>query len=181
MVSLEDSHGKANGLIVRAGGLRRVANASLDGETIIAVDGASDGIATGLLLDELERGSDPSLLQKIIAADNGVAPRPSLGYRPIIFSDGEGTVKVVNSAVAGGAADVSCKRRLGDIHYLREALVEEDIKGVRHIPGPINPADPLTKKTGDNGTWKVLLSLLYEGKAPPKEATPTSAGRTVRP
>ena len=70
IVGLEDGH-LAAGIICRSGALKRVAHSSFDGETIIAVDGASDGIGVTILLEELRNGPRSSLIftKKILSGE----------------------------------------------------------------------------------------------------------------
>ena len=86
-----------------------------------------------------------------------------LQFPPTVYSDGKGTVQSVN-----GSKAVQCKRRQVDIAALREALEVGDVAAVLHLPGVLNPVDPLTKDNPSKTTTKILEDLL-QGSAPSKQ------------
>ena len=165
IVGLEDGK-RAAGIVCRSGALKRVTNSSFDGETISAVDCASDAFGVSLLLEDLENGPRSTLMEDVLrrTLQTGVTKPSTAKFPTKLFTDGEGTVKAAN-----GTGEIACKRRSGDVAALRESLTLGDIEEFGHIPGDINPADPLTKKLAlDTAkTMDHLRRYLYEGIPPP--------------
>ena len=166
IVAIEDGTAAA-AIVARSGQLRRVAHASFDAETIIAVDTASDALGVALTLDELKRGPSPSLLEKVMkrSQESGNHDPAGLLYPPTLFTDGNGTVQSVH-----GSKEPQSKRRQQDVYSLRESLALGDLKAVKWISTDKNPADVLTKaKSPDAPESKVFHDLVYQGKPPPKQ------------
>ena len=163
MVMMSDMHNRHNVTVARSGRMKRQVTSSFDGETVIAVDAVSDGMGANLLLEELHNGPAPSLFTKVLKrelmAGNFEPVRPKVPMD--VLSDGQATVRT-----AHGTGEVGCKRRAGDVASLRQGLELGEIASLRHMPGPVNPTDPLTKAMSldsPSSSLKVLLSLLYEG------------------
>ena len=83
---------------------------------------------------------------------------------PILaFSDGNATVQSVLSS----KLTQRNKRRLADVACLRESYGHEDaVDTLKHLEGPRNPSDPLTKKTKlvlNAGTMDLLHQFMTKG------------------
>jgi hypothetical protein len=153
----ENADVKVGVVLARAGRLHRVTTTSFDGETIIAASAASDCMGVSLLLEELQRGPVPSLFESVVSRAQSARRVPvQPAFPAALYSDGEGTVKATHNTT-----EIGCKRRMGDIASLREAIELGDIADLVHIRGDQNPADPLT---GSGHVQSNQLSeLLFKG------------------
>ena len=88
-----------------------------------------------------------SIAERVLHSVRGAPQR----LIPILaFSDGNATVQSVLSS----KLTQRNKRRLADVACLRESYGHEDaVDTLKHLEGPRNPSDPLTKKT------KLLLTV----------------------
>ena len=162
IVGLVDKAKNFNAILARAGKLARVATASFDAETIVAVDAVSDGIGVALLLEEFTSGPRPTLFEEVLRRElathraEGQTRRPA--WPVYVCSDGNGTVTAVRNS-----KELACKRRQGDVASLREGLELGDIAAIEHIAGADNPADALT---GSGHVSAEILVRLLEGAWP---------------
>ena len=151
---------------VRSTKIRRKASSSFDAETLQLVEQTDICLLVKLLVEELEFGKLPSLVERQLLQLDGFAVNTT-GLQSFIDTDCNDAITRIYSLKS--SLDVS-KRRRGDIADLQECVELGDISQYRHICGTSNPMDILTKKYGKGGlskqkqTYVRFLQLVYEGK-----------------
>jgi hypothetical protein len=145
--------------------VRRTGSSSFDVEFLTLVDTSDMAYVIGLVVEELEHGTRPSLCQRILFEMEGMKIE-NTQTKAIIDTDAKDSVERLYTLK--DALTVSKRRRV-DIADLQEMLIYGDITEYRHICGSTNPMDVLTKKYGKYGisknkaTYRRFLQLLYEG------------------
>jgi hypothetical protein len=141
--------------------IRRVCNNIFDAECLAHTHMIDSAVALAILLSESVHGRYQGIMHdKMHFIMNGVIiKRPPLQIWT--YTDSNSVVEAVERC-----ADLAriLKRRRVDVALIREMLLDGDLEQVTFVPGVVNPADVLTKKSqGCSDTRKILLAIARRG------------------
>ena len=139
----------------RSGRARRVTHGSYGIELVSSVEATEAAQGVGLIAEEFIAGP-PVLLRSAVMmkllGERGDRPRVPI----VLDTDAFGAVqKVTNERVD---PSLSASRRQ-DVALLKEALVGQEGSDMRHIWGPTNPVDPLSKSSDSAGVRESRAEL----------------------
>ena len=145
--------------------IRRVSSSSFDAEMLILVELADMLCVIRLLLEELQYGIRPSLIQRILAEVEGwVIERPPI----LCFADTDAKDCVERIYSVKDSITISKRRRV-DVSDCQDLVSSSDITAFRHVMGSTNPLDCITKRYGFKGiaylkaSYQRFLQMLYHG------------------
>ena len=147
---------------VSSGLTARTAHSSFDGETVTAIQAADISLAVALMLEELQFGLRPTLLERLAFDMAGIRHgyEESLCFVPVdVHTDCEDLVKVSESLTF--KADMH-KRRKPDVFDLRELLDLGLVREMKHIEGRFNPLDAISKRVSKDCLTMIRFRELFQ-------------------
>jgi hypothetical protein len=149
--------GRFSRLTERTQRMPRAGHSSFDCETIAAIESLDDVLLLSAMVNEVFYGPIPTRVARFCLAAHLAAYQ--FRHLPCeIHTDSEALVKVSRGLLQGQLT----RRRRTDVADFRENIKLSFLRGLYHICGPTNPADPLTK-SGEKVDWDSFYQIMRDG------------------